>query len=496
MENKELRDKIKRAFTNAAPNDPDAVLSLYEKKKGNLLVMTENKKKNTWVRRLSAIAAIFALLIVGCLGFLYYNSNYAVGSTVSLDINPSIEIRVNRKDRVLDVIPLNEDGRIVVGEMDFAGSDLDVAVNALVGSMLRNGYLNELSNSILISVDGDNAEKTAQLQEKLSAEISSLLNTDTFSGAVLSQTVTADADLRSLADTYGITVGKAQLVKQIMSASPLYTFESLAGLSINELNLLLESHSGTENSVSSVGTASDKAYIGADAAVTAALNHAGLSSSDISALKTELDFDDGVMVYEVEFLSGGYEYEYDINALTGDVLKSEREHDDGNVRPSTPSGQTTPTTGEYLSAEEAKAIACEHASVPADGIWDYSIDFERDDGWSVYEIEFKYNGYEYDYDIDAITGDVLKNDREYDGSGNPSGEQQGQSGLLSAEEAKQLALNHAGVSADDVLFSQAELDYDDGRTVYEVEFRAGGYEYDYEIDAETGKILKSERERD
>ena len=161
MENKELRDKIKRAFTNAAPNDPDAVLSLYEKKKGNLLVMTENKKKNTWVRRLSAIAAVFALLIVGCLGFLYYNSNYAVGSTVSLDINPSIEIRVNRKDRVLDVIPLNEDGRIVVGEMDFAGSDLDVAVNALVGSMLRNGYLNELSNSILISVDGDNAEKTA-----------------------------------------------------------------------------------------------------------------------------------------------------------------------------------------------------------------------------------------------------------------------------------------------------------------------------------------------
>ena len=166
------------------------------------------------------------------------------------------------------------------------------------------------------------------------------------------------------------------------------------------------------------------------------------------------------------------------------------------MRPSTPSEQTTPTTGEYLSAEEAKAIACEHASVPADGIWDYSIDFERDDGWSVYEIEFKYNGYEYDYDIDAITGDVLKNDREYDGIGNPSGEQQGQSGLLSAEEAKQLALNHAGVSADDVLFSQAELDYDDGRTVYEVEFRAGGYEYDYEIDAETGKILKSERERD
>ncbi len=491
MENKELREKIKSAFTNAAPNDPDAVLSLYEKKKGNIMITTETRKRNTWVRKLSAVAAVFVLLAAGCFGFLYYNGNYAVASTVSLDINPSIEIRVNRKERVLDVVPLNEDGRIVVGDMDFSGSDLDVAVNALVGSMLRNGYLNELSNSILISVDGD-TDKSSQLQEKLSAKISSLLETDAFSGAVLSQTVTADDELRRLAQTYGITVGKAQLVQQIMNASPLYTFEALAGLSINELNLLLESHSTPENSVNSVGTASDKAYIGTDAAANAALSHAGLSADKATMLKTELDFEDGVMVYEVEFVADGYEYEYEIDAADGTVRKSERERDDGRR----PSGQSPSSSGEYLTADKAKQIACEHADVPFDGVWDYSIDFERDDGWSIYEIEFKYDGYEYDYEINAFTGDILKSEREYDGSSRPSGSGTEEGGILSADKAKQAALQHAGLAAEDVRAVWAELDYDDGRMVYEVEFRSGGYEYEYEIDAASGAVLKAEKERD
>ncbi len=495
METKNLNDKIKNAFTNAAPDDPEAALSLYEERKGNYMIQAETKKSNTWIRKFSAVAAVFVLIVVGCFGFLFYNVNYAVDSTISLDINPSIEIRVNQKERVLDVIPLNEDGRVVIGNMDLSGSDLDVAVNALIGAMLREGYLNELSNSILVSIDGSNTQKNSQLQEKLTAEISSLLNTGTFSGAVLSQTVTANDDLRKLADTYGITVGKAQLVQQIMNTSPLYTFESLAGLSINELNLLLESHSTSESTVSSVGTASDKAYIGTDAAVAAALTHAGLSSSDVSALKTELDWDDGAMVYEVEFVSGGYEYEYDIDAKTGAVRKSEKERDDGGSRPSLPSDQT-PATGDYISVDSAKEIACAHAGVPVDGIWDFSIDFERDDGWSIYEMDFKYDGYEYDYEINAITGDILKSEKEYDGSYNPSDRQQGQETLISEEQANQIALDHAGVSATDVLFIKTELDRDDGRSVYEIEFRAGAYEYEYEINAATGDIIKSEKERD
>lgn len=148
--------------------------------------------------RTVGIAAAVAVCVMGGLGIHLYGSRFAVESTVSLDVNPSIEIQVNAKEHVLKVEPKNEDGRKVVGEMDFSGSSLDVTVNALIGSMLRNGYLNENANSILVSVDTRDAAKGSALREKLAGEIDSLLRTDTFSGAVLSQTVAADAALQQL----------------------------------------------------------------------------------------------------------------------------------------------------------------------------------------------------------------------------------------------------------------------------------------------------------
>jgi len=65
---------------------------------------------------------------------------------------------------------------------------------------------------------------------------------------------------------------------------------------------------------------------------------------------------------------------------------------------------------------------------------------------------------------------------------------------ISKEEAKTVALTHAGVSAADVTRLTAEFDYDDGRPEYDVEFHHGGYEYSYEIHAETGAILSRDKD--
>ena len=64
--------------------------------------------------------------------------------------------------------------------------------------MLRNGYLNELANSILISVDNDDPEAGAALQEKLTQEVNAMLHTSSFSGAVLGQKVEATEELQQL----------------------------------------------------------------------------------------------------------------------------------------------------------------------------------------------------------------------------------------------------------------------------------------------------------
>lgn len=68
-------------------------------------------------------------------------------------------------------------------------------------------------------------------------------------------------------------------------------------------------------------------YIGEEAAWTTALNHAGLKETEVSKKKVQLDMEDGTMVYEVEFEKGWTEYDYEINAVSGEIIKAEKDID-------------------------------------------------------------------------------------------------------------------------------------------------------------------------
>lgn len=74
--------------------------------------------------------------------------------------------------------------------------------------------------------------------------------------------------------------------------------------------------------------------------------------------------------------------------------------------------------------------------------------------------------------------------------------QESDSDNIGEEKAKQIALDHAKLSESDVTALFVELDYDDGTLRYEVDFHRGGYEYDYDIDAKTGKILSYDKDID
>ena len=131
MTNKDTESKIRQAFTNAVPDLRDSILSDCKTQKGAVIIMTDTNKKTLWTRRLAGIAAAFVLLIGGMAGFGVYRANYSVASTVSLDVNPSIEIQVNKKEQVLTVIPRNEDAKIVVGDMDFKVAGTEKGITAL-----------------------------------------------------------------------------------------------------------------------------------------------------------------------------------------------------------------------------------------------------------------------------------------------------------------------------------------------------------------------------
>ena len=413
-------------------------------------VYMEKKRKLPIMATISTLCVVCLLFIGG----LYYNNNYKVTSKVGIDVNPSVELKINQKEKVLEVIANNKDGEKIISDMDLKGSDINVAVNALIGSMVKNGYITELANSILISVENNDNTKAENLRQ----EILNQINMENIS--IISQTVNEEKELTDLANHYNISLGKVKIIKQIMANNNLLTFDQLANLSINELNLILNDNENT------TGNASQKAYIGEEKAKEIALNHANVTN--INNYKIELDFDD-VMVYEIEFKVNNKEYDYEINATTGEIIQYEiddKEYSNNNSN----------NNNSIITKDEAKEIALNHANVT--NITNYEI--ELDD--NKYEIEFKANNKEYDYEINATTGKIIKYsiDNNYK-KPNP---------IISKDEAKQIALDHANVTN----ITNYEIELDDNK--YEIEFKANNKEYDYEINATTGKIIEYEIDTD
>ena len=333
-----IKQKIKRSFSNIVL--PNFDMNDLKKRKGLVYVNEKKTRKKGLFVTLSVSLAICVCLF---LGLTYFNGNMKVASRIGIDVNPSIELTVNKKEKVLDVIANNSDANIILEGMDLKGSDINVAINALIGSMVKNGYIDELANSILISVDSDNAAESEALRQKIVAELNAFIASENDIAVITQNITTEDANLKK-AQELGISVGKLELIEKLIAKNNLYTYESLKDLSINELNLLLGD--STEN-VTTTGSVSEKAYIGKDKALEIAYSDAGVNSSDVTRSKVEMDYDDGVMVYEVEFIHNNREYDYEINATNGTIIERDWEYDDDEpiIDNSNNNNQTTGTTG-------------------------------------------------------------------------------------------------------------------------------------------------------
>ncbi len=224
--------------------------------------------------------------------------------------------------------------------------------------------------------------------------------------------------------------------------------------------------------------------IGAEKAKEIALQHAGVSASNAVFVKVERDRDDGRLLYEVEFYAGNKEYDYEILASDGTILSYDADIEGYRI-------PSTTSTGTDIGAEKAKEIALQHAGVSASNAVFVKAEREYDDGRLTYDVDFYAGNKEYDYEILAADGTILSYDADIEGYRIPSSSS---SSNIGAEKAKQIALQHAGLSASDVNFVKVEFDYDDGRAEYEIEFHHNFREYEYTIDAASGTILEAERD--
>ena len=474
-----IQEKVKKVFTADVPDVYASVLSDVKNQKGQVRTM---KRKST-SRKTGLIAAMAVCLVAVfalVLGITMFGGESKASAIVSLDVNPSVQIEVDEDGKVIKALAMNDDAAEIIGTMDLSGSTLEVAVNAIVGAMVRAGKLSEIQNSILLSVNAKNAELEKQISDRLTAEVNKAMQESGLGAAILSQSVADDKELAALAEKYGITEGKAQLIKKILGLAPQYTFESHVGLTVNELNVIINSKVSVPDGVTSTGTASTGAYITAEEAKRIALEFAGKTEAEVFDLEVEFDADDGIIVYEVEFDADGKEYEYEINAKTGEKVKEKIK-----VKQSSP----VVTPDNLISRDEAKRIALAKVGLTEEKVTFTKIKLDADDDEAEYEIEFFTATEKFEIEIDAKTGSVLKVERKA-----VKTPQEEQGDHITAKRAQEIALEHANLTASVVVMEKIELDYDDGIYVYEVEFVSGGYEYEYKIDAKTGEILESEKE--
>lgn len=143
-----------------------------------------------------------------------------------------------------------------------------------------------------------------------------------------------------------------------------------------------------------------------------------------------------------------------------------------------------------LTAEEAQAMALAHAGLTGDEVTFTRWELEWEDGRQVYDIEFYAAGTEYDYEIDAATGAVIKFGCDME-SHDHTAPAASAGAVLTQEQALEIALREVpGAAANDVV--KLELDHDDGIQLYEVKILYNGMKYELEISAVDGTILEYE----
>lgn len=212
-------------------------------------------------------------------------------------------------------------------------------------------------------------------------------------------TVVVDGAVCAFADANGKTV--YPLLYQGSAYLPVRAIGELMGKTVawdgrtNTVTL-----SGSEVTDADVIVGGGNGPLTMEQAKSKALALEGLEAADAVFTEAKLEWDGGRQIYDLEFYAGTYKYEYEIDAQTGEVLGFE-----------VLSGTPLVASGDVISRDKARAIAL--AKVPgatADHIKKLELDW--DDGKQIYEVEIIYNGTEYEMDIDAVSGAILKFESE------------------------------------------------------------------------------------
>ncbi len=556
MTDQETEDKIRTAFSHAAPDNLDQILSACTPF-NNGIVRSDVPESRV--------------------GF----------AQIILDVNPSISLEIDEAQTVSQAVALNADGGKILAGLNLTGRLLSVAMEAVIAALVEAGYVNADQNSVLVSVADADAGQETKLQDQVSQIIAEAVREDLkdtgADASVIAQPVNLeDEDLIRLAAAYGISPGKAALICKMLDREgetmedkeqkDTKQMEDLADASVNDIALLADEDPIKDDTVTRIGKASEAGYIGHKGALEAALTFAGLTMKQVKKQKVKIGRRKGRMIYKVKIKGRGGKYKYELDGRTGEMVRCKKNgkktkqykkyykklgkkykigyRKGGTITmmnndPNNANAQIPMPEG-AISEEQAKEAALNHAGVKESDTQYVYVHPEIDHGQvEHYDVKFVAGGMKYKYAIGLYDGAVLgravkdkvhKGKYVYEGNYHehvapPMGtvsqtapvtdttlkaEETAQAAapapaaapaqaaapenptgdMLSEGDALNIALNYAGLTMEDLIRWKIKLRTKQGRTVYRIKLKIQGYEYEIDVDAYTQAVTKAHKEVD
>lgn len=347
MWDNELKNNINSAFEAIVPDGQfekiTAKISVSEER--TQINMTKRKNKSIFLLP-AAACLLFALVF----GLIYQESK--IDSLILIDINPSIEMSLNKNEKVVDVEGVNEDAKAILSNLDLKKTDIDEAINEIVSAVSEGGYLDGENNGILVTVINDDTSKADNLRKTVVDDIANALTQNETSAQVVNQTVVVTDEVRKFANDNYISYGKAVFIMKLAEKDSTLNTVDLVKMGITELSVLVEEKNidisdfcdVSENLYENIHDAivdiqdsviqdnellSNTVVKSKDDAKLAALTHAKLKTGDVKNLSAEIYKVGNRNVYWVGFEYDGVTYNYDIDAETGEIISCGTDELDG-----------------------------------------------------------------------------------------------------------------------------------------------------------------------
>ena len=408
------------------------------------------KRKPGWAK-LGTMAACLALVLCTGIAANAIRSNATAG-TFTMDVNPSVEYTIAKSGIVKNVRCLNSDAENALSDVALGKQSVETALTRTVAAYEACGYMENGEATVLISFDS-RLDANAELKASLSAKIRKALEqTDAVGTLVFHSELTENAEVAKIAEEFHVSLGRADWILTAANKTGLPTDE-VSRMSLDELLKFQE--------VSGISSVSVSKFISLEKAKKIALKDAKLDelAQKIVFTREELSRNQGNPCYLLEFYTGTNQYFYQIDAKSGSIIYA----------------------GKFITLSEAKKIALDDAGCKDKVSFTEETLVSGGIKTPYYRLVFADAKTQWTYRIDAVLGNVLEKQQKEIVT----------TDFISLEEAKKIALKDAGLdeATQKIVFTREELNRNQGKPCYLLEFYTGTNQYHYQIDAKTGSII-------